>query len=73
MAASFDIICIFLDLYLLEVFCQEDTVEGITEQKGAKQSRLGTFHGDLIRPYIRTLVVVVRMMIKRNDDENGAE
>ena len=33
----------------------------------------GACHGDLIGPYIRTLVVVVRMMIKRNDDENGAE
>ena len=41
MAASFEVICMFLDLYLLEVFCQEDTVEGITEQKGAEQSRLG--------------------------------
>ena len=41
MAASFEMICIFLDLYLLEVFCQENTVERITEQKGAKQSRLG--------------------------------
>ena len=41
MAASFEMICIFLDLYLLEYFCQEDTVEGITEQKGAQQSRLG--------------------------------
>ena len=40
MAASFEVICMILDLYLLEVFCQEDTVEGITEQKGAKQSRL---------------------------------
>ena len=36
MAASFEMICIFLDLYLLEVFCQEDAVEGITEQKGAE-------------------------------------
>ena len=33
----------------------------------------GACHGDLIGPYIRTLVVVVMMMIKRNDDENGAE
>ena len=41
MAASFEMICIFLDLYLLEVFCQENTVERITEQKGAKQSKLG--------------------------------
>ena len=40
MAANFEMICIFLDLYLLEVFCQEDTVEGITEQKGAEQSKL---------------------------------
>ena len=73
MAACFEMICIILDLYLLEVFCQEDTVEGITEQKGAKQSRLGYLPLDLIGPYIRTLVVVVMMMIKRNDDENGAE
>ena len=41
MAASFEVICMFLDLYLLEVFCQENTVEGIIEQKGAEQSRLG--------------------------------
>ena len=40
MAASFEVICMFLDLYLLEVFCQENTVEGIIEQKGAEQSRL---------------------------------
>ena len=34
----------------------------------------GACHGDLIGPYIRTLVVVMIMMRrKRNDDENGAE